>query len=62
VEGAPEGDAVLRPFDEVFGVEVAVEGLGHDVEVYVVVVQHVEERELAECSHLLTILVIFTKK
>lgn len=41
--GAPERDAVLGPLDEIFGVEVAVEGLGHDVEVHVVVVEHVKE-------------------
>ncbi len=42
VGGAPKGDAILRPFDEILGVEVGVEGLGEDVQVDVVVVQHVE--------------------
>lgn len=51
MDGVPEGDAVLWPFDEVLGVEVAVEGLGHEVQVDVVVVEHIEKGELSECCH-----------
>ena len=49
--GAPEGDAVLGPFDKVLGVKVGVECLGEQVQVDVVVVQHVEQRELTQGSH-----------
>lgn len=43
VSGTPERDAILWPLDEILSIEVAIEGLGHDVQVDVVVVEHVEE-------------------
>lgn len=42
MSGTPEGDAILRPLNEVLSVEVTVEGLSHDVQVDVVVVKHIE--------------------
>lgn len=46
VSGAPKGDTVLGPLDEILGVEIGVECFGEDVEVDIVVVQHIEQREL----------------
>lgn len=48
---APKGNAILWPFDEILRVEVGVEGLREDIEVDVVIMQHVEERELSDCCH-----------
>ena len=52
VEGIPERDAILWPFDEIFGIEITVEGLGHDIEIDVVVVEHIEEWKLSKSCHL----------
>lgn len=50
-EGVPKWDAVFRPLDEILGVEVAIEGFGHNVEVDVVIVQHVKQRKLSQSCH-----------
>jgi len=42
---------VLRPLKLVFAVEVGVKGLGEDIKVNVVVLEHVEDAEAAHCSH-----------
>ena len=41
--GGPESDAILWPTNKVLGIEVGVEGFGHDVEVDVVIVEHIEK-------------------
>lgn len=41
----------MRPLDEIFGVEVGIKGLGEDVQIDVIVVQHVEQGKLTQSGH-----------
>ena len=47
----PKGDTVLRPFDEVFRIEVSAEGFGEEIEIDVVILKHIKEGKLSDGCH-----------
>jgi len=51
IEWTPQRDTVFRPFDEILCIKVCVECFCKNIEVDVVVFEHVEKRKLSQCCH-----------
>lgn len=44
---APQGNTILRPLDEILGIEVGIESFSQDIEIDIVILEHIEQRKLS---------------
>jgi hypothetical protein len=41
--GAPQGNTILRPLDEILGIEVGIKSFSQDIEIDIVILEHIKQ-------------------